>query len=218
MTQETITSLIIGGAIGFIFSALTSVIAYTFQAYRDNQEHKWELEKQKQIDSKKIVIDRLETLEKQVTAMMSLMQSAFSVIENLFFSNEPDPESIRNFREKYLIPIANERLTMMTNVFYFHDEELRSTFMGIYELIDQFANFYNKLSKVKDQEESKKIETIVELKDWLSEVPMDFSTVFGRFFTRSDVIKVQALDEFKELKYFDELETKLNKMRRSRKP
>ena len=92
MLPISIISLIIGGAIGFLFSFLTSVVAFGFQLYRDSQTKKWELEKKKQEDAKRVVSDRLENLETEVSGIIEYLTGAFNALDHLFPYNNPNIE------------------------------------------------------------------------------------------------------------------------------
>ena len=83
MTKDTITSLIIGGAIGFFFSFLASLIAFVVQIYRDHQSKKWETEKIQRDDAKTIVLRRMDIMESQTSIVMEHYIKAFTILESV---------------------------------------------------------------------------------------------------------------------------------------
>jgi len=214
MLPISIISLIIGGAIGFLFSFLTSVVAFGFQLYRDSQTKKWELEKKKQEDAKRVVSDRLENLETEVSGIIEYLTGAFNALDHLFPYNNPNIELLKDFRAKYLLPLIEQRLRLLTKIHYFQDVELNDRFRSLYEIADELGKLYDELTTIY---ESKDAKSGVIMQEKMKEMQTELMFAFNRFFTRIDVMKVDPLKYFKEVKEEDTRQEILRMVYREKK-
>lgn len=191
LNQDTITTLIVGGAIGFLFSFLTTLLAFAFQLYRDGQTKKWELEKQKQEEGKRIITRRLETLEEKVSIAMGCINSAYLAL-NQVFQGHPDSEALMDFREKYFTPLANEQIKFVSATFYFPDTELKNIIHEIFPLAIKLGNFYDEMI---ESYRAEGVSVVMEKEPQLRELGIQIGDVFSQFQRRIDLVKIDASEQ-----------------------
>ncbi len=212
MSQDTITTLIIGGAIGFLFSFITNIIAFRFQLYRDKEAKKWEQEKQYQEEGVKIINARLATLEIEVLGVMENIMLAGNAFSD-YFNGASDFEPLTNFQEKYLVTSVNQMPKILPKVFYFKDIILRWIIEDIVKLVSSYSNHYKELIKFARENDEEGVEQVI---NNIRELQLEFTDVSGRFLTRIDMLKIDAVEQFKKIKKSDEAMNQLRKEHKKR--
>lgn len=110
--------------------------------------------------------------------------------------------------------MANQTSKLLAQAFYFHDVNLYSIIEDIYKLASIYGDLYDELVK---QAKSQNVEGIEQVMNKIRELPTELIDLNGRFLARIDMIKIDAREQFKEIKKSDDLRNHLREMREKSK-
>lgn len=191
MTQEILIGLLVGGAIGFLFSILGSIVASYLQRLRDKEARTWEDKKLLKEQNHGLVTNRLDTLETEMDKYFLNLTKALNALQELF-SYENNSIELRNFKKEYYWPIVQNSSRLLAKAWYFSDDELSFLMNKNLDLGVEVVTGYDSLVTATQAHDENLIKEIrqkaLDLSYVISSESADFYVLLDNLRAKSDLV------------------------------